>query len=77
MRHETIDRNVVKNYNDRLVVQLAFVFDINNDIILKEYKEYLEAYYKQLDDDGRLKEIYDEIIKYIDERILNYERNRN
>lgn len=77
MRHETVDRNVVKNYNDRLVVQLAFVFDINNDIILKEYKEYLEAYYKQLDDDGRLKEIYDEIIKYIDERILNYERNRN
>lgn len=77
MRHETVECNVAENYNDRLVVQLAFVFDVNNDIILKEYKEYLEAYYKQLDDDGRLNEIYDEIIKYIDERILNYERNRN
>ena len=72
-----VDSKVVNNYNDRLVVQFAFVFDINNDLILKEYKEYFEAYYKQLEDDGRFKEIYDEVIRYIDERIEKYERNRN
>lgn len=72
-----VDSKIAKNYNDRLVVQLAFVFDINNSILLKEYKEYLEAYYRQLEDDGRFRRIYDEIIRYIDERILEDERNRN
>lgn len=76
-KHESIDNNIVKNYNDRLVVQFAFVFDIYNDIVLKEYKEYFKCYYEQLEDDGRFKEIYEEVIKYIDERIDNYERNRN
>ncbi len=68
-KHTCVDNNAVKNYNDRLVVQLAFVFDINNKIILKEYKEYVSAYYKQIEDDGRLKDAYLEVIKYIDERI--------
>lgn len=75
--HEAVDNKIVNNYNDRLVVQFAFVFDINNDLILKEYKEYFMAYYKQLEDDGRFKDIYEEVIKYIDERILKDERNRN
>ncbi len=76
-RHLSVDSKIVNNYNERLVVQLAFVFDINNDVILEEFKGYLEAYYEQLEDDGRINDIYLEIMKYIDERILNYERNRN
>lgn len=75
--NKCVDSSIVNNYNDRLVVQFAFVFDINNDLILKEYKEYFMAYYKQLEDDGRFKNIYEEVIKYIDERILKDERNRN
>lgn len=74
---KTISHNDVKNYNDRIVVQLTFAFDIYNDIILKDYKEYLKAFYIQLSDDGRLKDIYNEVVKYIDERIENYERDRN
>ncbi len=75
--HKCVDSKIANNYNDRLALQFAFVFDINNDLILKEYKEYFMAYYKQLEDDGRFKNIYEEVIRYIDERIDKNERNRN
>lgn len=75
--HEAVANEIVQNYNDRLVVQFAFAFNIKNDVVLEEYKEYFNAYYKQLEDDGSFKDMYEEIIKYIDERIDKYERNRN
>ena len=76
MRHETVDVTKCQNTNDRLVAQFAFVFDINNDVILDEYKNNLRYFYDRVDKD-RFKEIYEEVIRYIDERIDKYERNRN
>ena len=74
--HETVDVTKCLNDNDWTVAQFAFVFDVNNDVILKEYKKNLEYYYERINKE-RFKEIYIEIIKYIDERIDKYDGNRN
>ena len=74
--HKTVDIKKCKNDNDWTTTQFAFVFDINNDVILEEYKKNLDYYYQRINKE-RFKEIYEEIIKYIDERIDSYERNRN
>lgn len=68
INHETVDVTKCVNENDWTTAQFAFVFDINNDIILKEYKENLNYLYDRVNKD-RFKEIYEETIKYIDERI--------
>lgn len=75
-RHETVDVTKCKNDNDWTTAQFAFVFDINNDVILEEYKKNLEYYYERINKE-RFKDIYNEIIKYIDERIDSYDGNRN
>lgn len=74
-KHKTVDTKLAQNLNDRLIVQLAFVFDINNDIILNEYENYFDAYVKQLEVPKKFNDIVLEIKKYIKERILLYERN--
>lgn len=75
-KHETVDVTKCCNDNDWTTAQFAFVFDVNNDVILKEYKKNLEYYYERINKE-RFKEIYEEIIRYIDGRIDIYERNRN
>ena len=74
--HETVDVTKCLNDNDWTTAQFAFVFDINNDVILREYKDNLKYLYDRVNKD-RFKEIYEEIINYLDERIDIYERNRN
>ncbi|MGN1372039.1 MAG: HD domain-containing protein [Candidatus Coprovivens sp.] len=74
-KHESVDKSFVNSLNDHIVIHLGFVFDINNDIVLKEYKNYLIQYYERLNDKGLFKDLFDEVIKYIDERIENNERN--
>lgn len=68
INHETVDVTKCVNDNDWTTAQFAFVFDINNNIILKEYKENLSYLYERVNKE-RFKEIYEEILKYIDERI--------
>ena len=41
-KHETVDVTKCCNDNDWTTAQFAFVFDVNNDVILKEYKKNLE-----------------------------------
>jgi uncharacterized protein YutE (UPF0331/DUF86 family) len=53
-----------------------FVFDINNDVILEEFKDNLSHLYDKVNKE-KFYEIYEEIIKYIDERIDKYDGNRN
>lgn len=74
-KHQSIDSKLAQNYNDRLVVQMAFVFDIHNSIILSEYEEYLDSYYRVVCRGEQFKLIYEEIKKYIIERLNNDERN--
>lgn len=76
-QHKTAKRKDNHTKNDKYAIQMAFTFDIYNDICLKEFKENFKVYYKRLNGEKIFKDIYTEIIKYIDERIEKYERNRN
>lgn len=76
-QHRTIDTKLAENYNDRLIIQLAFVFDIYYDVVLQEYKIYLDSYYATVFADYPVKDVYDEITRYMEERIEEYEGNRN
>lgn len=67
-KHESILSKYKKNKNDKIVGHFAFVFDINNDICLEELKNNYKYYYEQVGS-NKFKDIYDEVIKYINERI--------
>lgn len=67
--HQTINYKYIQNVNDEIAVYFAFAFDINNNICLKELKKNLEYFYKKVEKDNIFKEVYTEVIKYIDERI--------
>ena len=73
--HKTIDKRYSKTKNDRIAVQFAFAFDIYNDVCLEELKENYKEFYKQIDGEDIFKDVYEEVIKYIDERIGKYVRN--
>ncbi len=75
-KHQNINVKLANNYNDRLVIQMAFVFGIYNDVILLEYEKYLDSYYRVVCVGEDFAKIYKEIKKYIKERIRKYERNR-
>lgn len=70
-KHKLVDREHICNNNDSLAVHFAFAFDIYNDICLEKVKRNLGYFYKQIDGDDIFREIYDEVINYIDERIDN------
>lgn len=76
LKHETVDITKCVNDNDWTTVQFAFVFDINNDVILEEFKDNLGHLYDKVNKE-KFYEIYEEIIKYIDERIDKNDGNRN
>ncbi len=73
--HKSVSRTLTKNINDRILVKFGFVFDIYNDIVLEDYKKFFIDYYKDIEYKNIFKEVYEEVIKYIDERIDNYARN--
>jgi len=66
--HLLVDKLDRKNINDHIATKYAFIFDINYDILLPKFKEYYVAYYKKINNDI-FKEIYYEVLKYIDERM--------
>ena len=68
-KHESLSRKYVKNSNDEIVIKFAFAFDIYNDVCLNEMKDNLKYYYDRVNKDNKYKEIYEEVIKYIDERM--------
>ena len=72
--HMQVHNEDIKKECDGAVVGLCFAFDINNDVCLKEMKKNLKEYYKIIEKDNKFKSIYEEVIKYIDERINNYAR---
>ena len=73
--HKSISRDLVKNENDRILVDFSFVFDLNYDVVLKDYKNNFIEFYNKLENKDMFKDAYDEVIKFIDERIDNYVRN--
>jgi len=76
-KHVLLDRRDVTNLNEDIIIHYAFVFDIYNAIVLEEYKRYFMAFHEKVNGTRQFAIIYDEIISYIEERIEEYERNRN
>ena len=69
MNHKNINHDILNNKNDSIIWFFSFVFDINYDIVLEELKQNYKYYYETVDVTNKFKEIYEEVIKYIDERI--------
>ena len=67
--HSNVSRKEMKNTNDNLVNNFIFVFDINYDECLEELKENYKYYYERINVNNMFTDIYDEVIKYIDERM--------
>lgn len=67
--HRQVDRKNVKTNNDNIAIHFGFAFDIYNDICLKKMKENLSYYYKRIEGEEKFKDIYNEVMNYIDERI--------
>ena len=66
-KHQPVNKKYVKNINDRIALRFGFVFDINYDICLEEFRNYLVKFYEVIGDDyGKLKDVYDEVLRYID-----------
>lgn len=75
--HGLIDRKYAKTKSDFIVNQYGFVFNIYNDIVLEEYKQNFIKFHESIKDNEKFIEAYEEVIKYIDERIEKYDGNRN
>ena len=77
MNHQSVLSKNIKNINDKTVLSLSFAFDINHDECLEEFKEYYTNYYYKLKKlSSKFDNIYEEAIKYINERIDKYVRNK-
>ena len=68
MNHKCVDYKLKKNKNDSIAIFFSYVFDVNNDIVLNELKQNYKYFYERVDIENKFKEIYEEIIRYIDER---------
>ena len=64
-----VDKRDVLNNNDDLAILFGFVFDINYDIVLEEFKRNIYYYYKAIGCNDLFSNIYNRVVDYIDERI--------
>ncbi len=74
-QHEVISSALAKNINDRIVIQFAFVFDLNNDICLNDYRKYLDDFYRNVEYKDKFKEFYQEAVNYIEKRMKDNVRS--
>lgn len=74
-KYENVKKTDVRNKNDHLALCLSFAFDINYNIVLKEFKQNLIWYKEVVDIENKFDEIFSNVIKYIDERIDKNVRN--
>lgn len=69
-KHKPVLKKEALNKNDRIALLFSFAFDINNSICLEEVKSNIIALYERIKDKyERLKPVYEEVIKYLDNRI--------
>ena len=75
-KHMLIDNRNIKTHNDDYVVMLAYPFDINYGIVHVEMKKLFENIYDDLKDNKDILEIYNYVMKFINEGIDKYEGTR-
>lgn len=66
-----ISKKMVKNDNDQIAITFGYCFDLNFDIFMEEMKRNVKYFYDRVEYNNKFKEIYEEVNKYIDERIEN------
>ena len=71
-----VDHRSLKTNNDDYVVMLAYPFDINYGIVYVEIKKLFEKIYDEIKDNKDILELYNYVMKYIDEGIDKYEGTR-
>ena len=76
-KHQLVNRLFCRNVNDRLCTQYAFAFEIYNDICLAEYKKNYLVYNEIVNQNHLFDDIHKIVLNYLNERIEEYERNRN
>lgn len=71
--NKPLNREVIKSLNDKILLSLAFIFDINYDYSFKYIKEHqlIEKIFNQIENKDRFKIYFDYIIKYIEKRVNN------
>lgn len=69
LARQNVDRKCLKNKNDRFAIKFAFAFNIYHDECIEEFKNNMDAYYKQLDESEYFKEVYECAKEYCEERI--------
>ncbi len=74
-QHKTVNRSYIKTNNDYIAVIYAFAFDLNYDFVAKYYKEKFIKFHQKMNGGRKFDEIYEEVIKYLDDRIKKSEEN--
>lgn len=69
LNNRSVDRRNAVTNNDKLVADFAFAFDLNYEASLKIAKDRMKVLYERVEYNGKFKEIYEHVIKYLDERI--------
>ncbi len=69
--HNSISNILVKNRNDKYVSQYAFAFDMNYDVCLRELRKNFINYAEKQKENKQLMDVYEEMLKYIKERLEN------
>lgn len=67
--YKFIARKDTKNRNDRILIQFAFAFDINNNIALKDFRKYIIYFGKQIEGGKQFDEVLNIVLEYIDKRL--------
>lgn len=76
-KHQLVNRAFSKTANDVICTQYAFAFELYNDVCLKEYLKYYIKYNEIVNKNHFFDEVNKIVLNYINERVDNYERNRN
>lgn len=73
--HKIVPRIYTDNENERILIDFGFVFDLNYDVVLNDYKTNFINYYNNIENNSIFEGAYKEVINYINERIDNNVRD--
>ena len=69
-KHISANKRDVMNVNDKIALKFCFAFDINYGICLKELRRNFVHFYDAIDDKYyKLRDVYLEVINYIDNKL--------
>lgn len=67
--NQMVFKTLVNSVNDNIILMYAYVFDVNYDVCLDEFKNNLYYLYRQVNFDSKFKKMYDKVNNYIENRL--------